>query len=136
MNTSHGKICDFVFISIICFHFNHKTEEFWFWKSLKYFNTFWWKEWCQICPVKQCLIWFKLCWLSRTFTIISEIQISNFFELVYYFSIKEFVFIPKFVPVFHCLICIFWNYCRISFKLKKFLMILRYIEIIYWKFFI
>ena len=31
----------FPFISIVWLHFSHKTEIFWFWKSLKYYNIFW-----------------------------------------------------------------------------------------------
>ena len=31
----------FCFISIAWVHFSHKTEKFWFWKSLKYFNNLW-----------------------------------------------------------------------------------------------
>ena len=30
----------FPFISIVWFHFIHKTEKFWFWKLLKHFNIF------------------------------------------------------------------------------------------------
>ena len=30
----------FCFISIVWVHFSYKTEKFWFWKSLKYFNIF------------------------------------------------------------------------------------------------
>ena len=52
----------FCFISIVWVHFSRKTEKFRFWKSLKYFQIFELKKWCQIWipPVKQCLIWFKL----------------------------------------------------------------------------
>ena len=34
----------FCFISIVQVHFSHKTQKFRFWKSLKYFNIFWWKK--------------------------------------------------------------------------------------------
>ena len=46
-----------------------------------------------------------------------------------YFSIKDYILRSIFVPVF-CLISTFWHYYRNSAKLKKFLMILRYIEIL------
>ena len=120
----------FCFISIVWVHFSHKTEKFWFWKSLKYFNILKKKDmtsdlnmthrkmsdfvslplvgfalvtklknvdfeshWitliffikiCQISilPVKQCLIWFKLCCVSRILVISWEIQILNFTEIV------------------------------------------------------
>ena len=108
----------FCFISIILVHFSHKTENSSFLKSLKWFKVFWKKKWRQnwICPFKQCLISFKLCCLSRI--------LAN--------SIQESVVRSKFVPFFFffCLIWIFWYYYRYSFELKKFLMILRYIEIL------
>ena len=31
----------FCFISIARVHFSHKTDKFWFWSPLKYFNVFW-----------------------------------------------------------------------------------------------
>ena len=60
------------FISNVWVHFTHKTEKFRFWKSLKYFFDK--KEWCYIwiCPVKQCLIWFKLRCLSKTLAIVEK----------------------------------------------------------------
>ena len=50
LNIFHGKNVRFCLISIAWFHFCHKTEKFWFWKSLK----FWLKKWCRtwLCPVK------------------------------------------------------------------------------------
>ena len=46
---THGVIFEYVprknvlicFIFIVWLHFSHKTEQFRFWKSLKYFNIFW-----------------------------------------------------------------------------------------------
>ena len=35
-----GKNVWFCFISIVWVYFGHKTEKFWFWKSLNYFNVF------------------------------------------------------------------------------------------------
>ena len=72
------------FIFIVRVQFSHKTDRFWFWKSLKYFNSFWSKRWGQIeiCPVKQCLIWFNFRCLSIIFAISLEIQILNFIEIV------------------------------------------------------
>ena len=74
----------FCFIYIAWVHFSHKTEKFQFWKSLKYFNNFWSKKWCQIwiCPAKQCLIWFKLRCLSRISAISWEVRILKFIEIV------------------------------------------------------
>ena len=43
LNMSHENVW-FCFISIAWIHFSHKAEKFWFWKSLKYINTFWWKR--------------------------------------------------------------------------------------------
>ena len=40
----------------------------------------WWQIW--ICPVNQCLMWFKLCYLSRLLGISWEIRILNFIEIV------------------------------------------------------
>ena len=71
----------FCFISIVWVHCSHKTEKFRFWKSLKYFIIFWLKKkWCQIWlfPYKECLIWFKLCFLNRILVISWEIRILNF----------------------------------------------------------
>ena len=45
----------FCFISIVWVHCSHRTKKFWFWKSLRYFNIFWLKKWCQI-------------WLFRNFS--------------------------------------------------------------------
>ena len=74
----------FCFISIVLVHCSHKTEKCWFWKSLKYLNVFQYKKWCQIwlCPVKQCLIWFKLRCLSRILAISWEIQILYLIKIV------------------------------------------------------
>ena len=65
-------------------YFSHKTDKFGFWRSLKYFDVFWYKKWCQIwlCPVKQCLIWFKLLSLSRILAIRWEIRILHFIKIV------------------------------------------------------
>ena len=71
---------------IVWVHFSHKTEKFWFLKSLKHFNFLlskkrkWYQIW--ICPVKQCLIWFKLSCLNRVLAISWEIRILNFIEIV------------------------------------------------------
>ena len=121
----------FCFFSIVWIQFSHKTQKFRFWKSLKYFSfpkSKWYQLW--ICPVKQCLIWFKLLCLSRILAIRWEMRILNFIEIVQYFSIKESDVRSKFVPVFFCLVCIFWHYYRNSFELKMFLMILKHIEIL------
>ena len=67
INISHEK-CLIFFIFIVWVHFSHKTEKFWFWRSLKYFNVFFHnKVW--LCPVKQCLICFKLHCLLKILTI-------------------------------------------------------------------
>ena len=51
----------FCFNFTVLVHFSNKTEKFWFWKSLKYFNIFWWRKiWCHIWiyPMEKCLILF------------------------------------------------------------------------------
>ena len=37
LNMSHEKMSDFISFFIVRVPFSHKTEKFWFWKSLKYF---------------------------------------------------------------------------------------------------
>ena len=107
--------CLTCFISIVWVHFSHKTQKFLFWKLLKYFNFVDKKKWCQfrICPMKQCLIWLKLCCVSKILAISWEIRILNFIEIISCFSIKEYVIRSKFVPAF-CLICFFCCYYRNS----------------------
>ena len=123
----------FCFIPIVWVHFSHKIEKCWFWKSLKYFNVLIKNIWCQVwlCPVKQCLIWFKLRCLSRILLISWKIRILNFkFEnslISFNWGICCQI---KICTAFFCLIWIFWQYYRNSFELKKFLLILRYIEIL------
>ena len=53
----------FCSISIVWFHFIHKTEI----SMLKVIKIFFDKKWCKIwlCPVKQCLTWFKLRCLGK-----------------------------------------------------------------------
>ena len=91
--------CCFIFIVLV--YFSHETKKFRFSNSLKYFTliSFDKKKWCQIwiSPVKHCLIWFKLHWLSRILEISWEIRILNFIEIV---SIKESVAKSKFVLIF------------------------------------
>ena len=95
------KKVSFCFMSIDWVHFNHKTETFQFWKSLKSFNIFWANKWCQTwkCPARSCLTWVKIRYLSRILGISWEIQILNFIEIVWYFSIKESIVRSKFAPV-------------------------------------
>ena len=68
-----------------CFasHFSQKTEKFWFWRPLKYFN-FLSKKWChiRIYPAKQCPILFKLRCLNRILVISWEILVLNVIERV------------------------------------------------------
>ena len=66
-NMLHRKISD-VFFSLPLFGFTLiNKQKFWFWKLLKGFISYFFliKKWCQSwpCPVKQCLILFKLCCL-------------------------------------------------------------------------
>ena len=74
----------FCFISIVWIHFSHKTWKFWFSMSLKCFDFFLIKKWCQIwlCPVRQCLILFKLCCLSKISAISWEIRSLRFIKIV------------------------------------------------------
>ena len=127
----------FCFIFIVWIHLSYKTEKFWFSKSLKYFNFFFFldKKWRQIWlrPVKQYLFWFKLCCLSRMLVINWEIWILNFIEIVYIFELRNLV-PDRNLPQFFCLNCILWHYYRNCFELKMFLIILRFIEILYRKF--
>ena len=72
----------FCFISIDWAHFCYKREKFQFWwNTLIFFyqkNT-----WCQlwICPVKQCLIWFKRRYWSMILALSWEIWVLNFIEI-------------------------------------------------------
>ena len=72
------------FYSILWVYFSLEIEKFRFWKSLKYFNIFRSKQWCQlwIRPVNHCLIWFNLSCLSSVLTINWKIPILNFIEMI------------------------------------------------------
>ena len=78
INMFHGKISDFVSFLLFGFILVTKLR---FWKSRKYF---WSKKWCHIwlCPVKQCLIWFKPGCLTTILAIGWDVQILNFIEIV------------------------------------------------------
>ena len=143
LNMFHGKNVWLCFISIIFVHFCHKTEKYLFSNSLKYFNFFYQRKWLQIwvCPIKHCLIWFKRRCLRLILAISWEVRILNFLDVVYYFSSKESVVRSKCVSFSFFLFCFlffvfylyFCHYYRIIFQLKKFLVILRYIEKLQWK---
>ena len=83
---SHEKTSDFVSFPLFGFTLIITLRNFDFeshWNNLIFFI----KKWCQIsiCPVKQCLIWFKLYCLSKTLAEIRiswEIRILNFIEIV------------------------------------------------------
>ena len=88
------------------------------------------KKWCQIwlCPLKKCLIWFRLHCLSEIRAISWEKRILNFIKIVQYFSISESVVISKFVPFFFffffVLFIFFGSTIKIdSFEFKKSLLI-------------
>ena len=70
------KVC-LCFISIAWVHFSCKNEKFRFLKPLK---DNWYQIW--ICPVKRCLIWFKLCYLSRILSISMAKHVKRFFKKV------------------------------------------------------
>ena len=77
LNMSHGKMSDFVLFPLLRFTLVIKLGNFDFesnWNSLIFFLS---KQWYQIwlCPVKPCLIWFKLCCLSIVLRISWEIRI-------------------------------------------------------------
>ena len=112
--TRNLNIVWFCFISIVWVHFSQKIRNFNFW------NT-----WCQIwvCPVKQCVIWFKL------FDKNCDNKLRNV-DFKFYLNNSISFVRSKFVPNLFCLICIFWHYYRNSSKSKRFLIILRYIEIL------
>ena len=101
------------------------------WNTLIFFGK---KKWCQIrlCPVKQYLISFKLHCLSNILAISWEIRILNFVKIVCFFFNLGICCQIKIFPSFFvfCLICIFWHYYRNSFELKKFLLIIRCLEIL------
>ena len=82
-DTSYGKMSDFVSFLLFGFtlviklrNFNLKAIEI-----LKYFSM---KKICQvwICPVKQCLIWFELRYMSRILVGSWEMWVLKFIELV------------------------------------------------------
>ena len=122
LNMSHEKMSHFVLFPLSGFTIN-TTEKISILKGID--KSF--KKWCQAwkCPLKYCLIWFKLLCLSRILVISWEIQILNFIKIVSYSL--EFVVRSKFVPFF-ALFVFLWHYYRNSFELKKFLMMLGYIK--------
>ena len=137
LNMSHGKMSDSVSFSLFGFTLVIKLRNFDFqshWNTLIFF-FFLDKKWRQIWlrPVKQYLFWFKLCCLSRMLVINWEIWILNFTEIVYIFELRNLV-PDRNLPQFFCLNCILWHYYRNCFELKMFLIILRFIEILYRKF--
>ena len=137
LNMSHGKMSDSVSFSLFGFTLVIKLRNFDFqshWNTLIFF-FFLDKKWRQIWlrPVKQYLFWFKLCCLSRMLVINWEIWILNFIEIVYIFELRNLV-PDRNLPQFFCLNCILWHYYRNCFELKMFLIILRFIEILYRKF--
>ena len=79
------------------------------------------KKWCQIwlCPVKQCLIWFKFHCLSRIMAVSRETWFFFFFFFFFCFFFFKFFFF--FFFFFFFLWHIFWHYYRKSFKLKEFI---------------
>ena len=116
----------FYFIFEIDFVLFYKKQNFRFWKSLKFFYIFWSKI---MMSNLKCVIWFKLrCWsriLATTwkygFRILSKQ--FNIFQLRNMLPDRSFL-------QFFCLICIFWHCYSNSFELKRFLMILRCIELL------
>ena len=89
-----------------------------YWNTLIFFGK---KKWCQIrlCPVKQCLISFKLHCLSNILAISWEIRILNFVKIVFFFQFRNLLSDQNFSQFFvFCLICIFWHYYRNTFDYK------------------
>ena len=130
----HRKMYDFVSFPLLAFTLLQKLRNFDFESysdTLIFFDK---TKWCQIWinPIKQCLIWFNLRCFSSILVISSEIQ--SVIEIVQCFPIKESVVKSKFVPIFLSYFYFIWNYCKNSFELKKFLMILKYIQILLWNF--
>ena len=79
----HGKMSDFVSFLLFGFTLVRKLRNFDFKGHL---NTviFLIKKWCQIwlCPVKQCLIWLKLRFLSKILAISWEIRMLNVIKII------------------------------------------------------
>ena len=88
----------FCFISIVWVHFSHKIEKFdleCHLNTLIFFDLK--KNWCLIwtCPVKQCLIWFKLRCLSsfktKKVTDDFKIYINTLLKILYFKGYKRFL---------------------------------------------
>ena len=78
-----------------------------------------------MCPVKGCLIWLRLHCLSRILVITWEIRILNFIYIVFdIFELRNLSSDQNMSLFFW----VFLHYHRNSFKFKRFLIILRYIE--------
>ena len=73
LKMSHGKMSDFVSFSLFGFFLVIKLKKFDF-KGIKIPQI--------LCPVKQCLIWFKLCCLSQILATSLEIRILHFIKIV------------------------------------------------------
>ena len=78
--------------------------------------------------VKQCLIWFKVRCLNRILAISWDLERFWIFYLRNLLSDQNLS--RYFLSYLHFLFFFFWHCYRNSFKLKIFLMILRYIEIL------
>ena len=83
-----------------------------------------------LCPVKQCLIWLKLRCFSKILAIGWKIQILNVIKISLIFLNLGICCQIKNCPGFFWSYLYFWYYCRNSFELKIFLLILKYIEIL------
>ena len=113
LNMSHGKMSDFVSFPLFRFTLVIKLRNFDFkgHQNIQYFLI---KKWCQIwlCPVKQCLIWFKLCCLSKKLEITWEIRILNFIEIVNALKLRNLLSDKNLSFFFFCLLALlekqFW----------------------------
>ena len=79
------NVC-FCFISIVWVHFSHKNEKFRFWRSLKYFNSLWFKNDVRFDYLLRNSVWFCLSFV---------IWVESWHE--------EFILRSKFLPVFFVL---------------------------------
>ena len=102
LNMPYEKMADFVSFG---FTLVIKLRNFDFESHLKYLD-FLIKKWCEIwiCPIKQCLIWFKLCCLRKCFG--NNWNSWNSYWNNFGFSIKKSLFISNFAQVF-CLFVLF-----------------------------
>ena len=130
LNISHGKMSDFVSFPLFRVtlvmklrNLNFKVRE----NTLIFFDK---ENDVRFDYVLSNSVWFDLSFvvLSKILAISWEIGILNFIK-INSFKFRN-LLSDQNLSGFFCLIYIFRHYCRNSFKLKRFLLILRFIEIL------